>query len=75
MCEFCENDKTIISSIKQFADRIETVICGVKGRELFCSTMIQTSGIILSPAIAERKINYCPMCGRKLSEVSENDCE
>ena len=68
MCEFCEKEKPIISSLKQFHDRIETVVCGISGNKLKCSTIVQTAIQITPPALAEIEIDFCPKCGRKLSE-------
>ena len=66
MCEFCENGKPIISSIKQFRDRIESVVCGIKGNCMTSSTLIQTAYGVTPPAVAEVEIQFCPMCGREL---------
>lgn len=66
-CEYCEESKTVISSIKQFKDRIETVVVGIQGNKLKVSTMIQTAMQIPPPAFSETEIKYCPMCGRKLN--------
>lgn len=66
MCEYCKESKTIISSIKQFEDRIETVVGGIQGNKLKVSTIIQTAIQIPPPAFSETEIKYCPMCGRKL---------
>lgn len=65
MCEFCEN-KPIISHIKQSIDGIGTIVCGIDGNLLKASSMVQTSTGIYPPIVGEAKINYCPMCGRKL---------
>lgn len=66
MCDYCEKEKPIISSVKQFHDRIESVVCGIKGRNLRVSTLIQTAHGIMPPAVAGCEIKHCPMCGRKL---------
>lgn len=66
-CEYCEESKAVISSIKQFKDRIETVVGGIQGNKLKVSTMIQTAMQIPPPAFSEAEIKYCPMCGRKLN--------
>ena len=66
MCEFCENGKPIISSIKQFRDRIESVVCGIKVNCMTSSTLIQTAYGANPPAVAEVEIQFCPMCGREL---------
>ncbi len=67
MCEYCKGNKVVISSIKQFEDRIETVVGRIDGNKLKVSTMIQTAGAIPPPAFAEVEIEYCPECGRKLN--------
>lgn len=67
MCEYCKGNKVVISSIKQFENRIETVVGEIKGTKLKVSTMIQTAGAIPPPAFAEAEIEYCLMCGRKLN--------
>ena len=66
MCEYCEERKTVISSIKQFKDRTETVVGGIQGNKLKVSTVIQTAMQITPPAFSETEIKYCPMCGREL---------
>lgn len=66
MCEYCENGKPIISSIKQFRDRIENVVCVINGNCMTSSTLIQTAFGLTTPAFAEVEIQFCPMCGREL---------
>ena len=66
MCDFCEKEKPIISSVKQFHDRTESVVCVIKGQNLRVSALIQTAHGITPPASAETEIRFCPMCGRKL---------
>lgn len=67
MCIHCKGNKLIISSIKQFSDRIETVVGGIEGNKLKVSTMVQTALSINPPAFAEAEINFCPYCGEKLN--------
>ena len=69
MCEYCESEKPIISSISQFSDRIEYVTCVIKWNSLSSATMIHKAYTIPAPAFAVCKIKFCPMCGRELSEV------
>ena len=72
MCEFCENGKPIISIMKQFRDRIESVVCGIKWNCMTGSTLIQTAYGANPPAVVEVEIQFCPMCGRELrSEENE----
>lgn len=66
MCDYCEKEKPIISSVKNFHDRTESVVCGIKGKSLSVSTLIQTAHSIPTLASAETEIRFCPMCGRKL---------
>ena len=68
MCEYCKESKTVISSIKKFKDRIETMVGGIQGNKLKVSTMIQTAVQICPPAFSETEIKFCPMCGRNLTE-------
>lgn len=68
MCEYCENGKPIISSMKQFRDRIESVVCEIKGNCMTGSTLIQTAYGVTPLAVVETEIQFCPMCGRKLVE-------
>ena len=72
MCEFCENGKPIISSIKQFRDRIESAVCVIKGNCMTSSILIQTVYGLTPPVVAEAEIQFCPMCGRKL-RIEENE--
>ena len=66
MCDFCEKEKPIISSVKQFHDRTESTVCVIKGKNLRVSALTQTAHGITPPASAETEIRFCPMCGRKL---------
>ena len=72
MCEFCENGKPIISSIKQFRDRIESAVCVIKGNCMTGSTLMQTAYGVTPLAVVEVEIQFCPMCGRKL-RIEENE--
>ena len=77
MCEFCGmrriniicSNKPIISHIEQGSDGIGTIVCGIDDKKLKASSMIQTSSGISRPIAGEAKINYCPICGRTLSDV------
>ena len=72
MCKFCNNKpKAIISSIKQKPDVIEMVTAGIEyGNTLKIIGTLQSSYFVgLIPLEAETEISYCPICGRKFSEV------
>lgn len=69
MCKFCDNKpKTIISSIKQKPDVIETVTAGIEGGNTLkvIGTLQSPYFVGIIPLEVEAKISYCPMCGRKL---------
>ena len=55
--------------MKQFRDRIESVVCGIKGNCMTGSTLMQTAYGVTPLAVVEVEIQFCPMCGRELSEV------
>lgn len=72
MCKFCNNKpKAIISSIKQKPNVIENIAVGIEGgNTLKIIGTLQSSYFVgLIPLEAETKISYCPICGKKLSEV------
>lgn len=72
MCKFCNNKpKAIISSIKQKPNVIENITVGIEGgNTLKIIGTLQSSYFVgLIPLEAETEISYCPICGRKLSEV------
>lgn len=73
MCEYCESNKAIATEIKQTGYFISSMVVGIeKGNSLVSQTIIQWADGITNPMPkAEEKINFCPICGRKLSEVSE----
>jgi len=68
MCEFCENEKIIKSC--NFCEEANMRVAG---------TTLDVQGnkekFNLFKRIYEPRfiIRYCPMCGRKLSEVSKNE--
>ena len=71
MCEYCENREPIIHSIKQFQDRMESVVVGIDGCKMQTSTfidgiMVRSIRVFIPPAFADAEIRFCPMCGRKL---------
>ena len=65
MCEYCENGKPIISSVKQFSDRAESIVGSIVGGKIIVSAFI-SARVIIPPAVAEVEIGFCPMCGREL---------
>lgn len=76
MCEFCEKGKEIISEIAQYKDGIIQTCAGItEGNNLTTSSIFQfatNDGMgIFPPKRFSGKINYCPMCGRKLTEDKE----
>lgn len=66
MCEYCEKRKEIKSC--NFCGSAKAVIVGAEIDIWGDKKKIGWFKNIYAPAF---KINYCPMCGRKLSEVSE----
>ena len=60
-CEFCDGKKKIIDG------KGNLVIFGAENNMIFDNS----DGKEVAGAV---KINYCPMCGRELSEVNNNDC-
>ena len=72
MCKFCNNKpKAIISSIKQKPNVIENITVEIEGgNTLKIIGTLQSSYFVgFIPLEAETEISYCPICGRKLSEV------
>lgn len=71
-CEFCRGEKPVLSSIKQYSDRIESIVGEIRGNELYFSILEQTADVDGNPKmfLADGcKIQYCPKCGRELSEA------
>lgn len=66
MCEYCEKRKEIKSC--NFCGRAKAVITGAEIDIWGDEKKIRLFKNIYAPAF---KINFCPICGRKLSEVSE----
>ena len=66
MCEYCENGKPIIESIKQFSDRAESVVGSIAGGKIIVSAFTLSPIVAIPPAVAEVEIGFCPMCGREL---------
>lgn len=67
MCEFCENEKNL--SVADGIIKIEKNHYSPSGYCLVADNSGNEYGKASCP------IWHCPMCGRKLSEVSGNDCE
>ncbi len=66
MCEFCNGEELSskpISDQLNFKTSLETIVDDTFLYN-YCDCGRKT---VL-------RINFCPMCGRKLSEVSENEC-
>lgn len=77
MCEYCKNDgyynrnKSLISKILKNNVDIDLAI-NVKDRKIVASI----ENLIMSVKdgnwfLPTKKINYCPMCGRKLAEKED----
>ena len=83
MCEFCKNlsyeneeykELTSITNNMGVLGKMDTSI-GVWANGDGTFTMQTMLGGIMSDAEEEEvKISFCPMCGRELSEVNNNDC-
>ena len=72
MCKFCNNEpRAIIQSITQKPDVIEMITAGIEGGNILkvIGTLQSSYFVGAIPLEEETKISYCPMCGRKLSEV------
>ena len=69
MCDYCNNEKSIISIEDTYEDgytgidRYENGDVYINGNELNLSCDVEVTYVSKSS-----KINYCPMCGRKLTE-------
>ncbi len=66
MCEFCENRKEITLESYPRVVSHWLIIRGKEKSRLYCrmGNVSNAYGI---------EIRYCPLCGRKLSEVPENE--
>ena len=82
MCEFCKNLSYENEEYKELASITNnmgvlgkmTTSIGVWANEDGTFTMQTMLGGIMSDAEeAEAKISFCPMCGRKLNEVSDDE--
>lgn len=73
MCDYCNNEKSIISIEDTYEDgytgidRYENGDVYINGNELNLSCDVEVTYVSKSS-----KINYCPMCGRKLTEEINN---
>ena len=72
MCEYCENNNAITNIVHR-KDHIATFCMEIKNDIAKTSSIIQTSVEIIPPIYYENRINYCPMCGRKLAEDKKNE--
>jgi len=70
MCKYCEGEEEEISSRTEFAKKSD---CGYAGFEVYVIPEESVLHIACAPDTHEIvfeekdvKINYCPMCGRKL---------
>ena len=66
MCEFCKNEKPIISKVSRTKSEIQKSMAYIRKNKLvlFCGK----GEYMLDMVFDETEIEYCPMCGRKLSE-------
>lgn len=66
MCEYCEQGKIIRIQLEHNVNGDSSTIAKIFGRDMIYSCVkIGISGFIHS---FTHKINFCPMCGRKLEE-------
>lgn len=74
MCDFCENEKNLFLTRKSFRDYGKDS-SEMKIKENGIVEVIIENGEKINKQIVRIirriKINYCPMCGRKLSEETE----
>lgn len=63
MCEFCKNKVDMGNNPIEDRYGIDLLIDGE-----FIYAWCECGRKVV------KEINYCPMCGRKLSEVNNNDC-
>lgn len=76
MCEYCENTNNLFFASKNRTNNIISAGFAIKEQNLMCSICIMSGEDVLSPIgynaeLFNTKINYCPICGRKLREVSK----
>ena len=64
-CKYCENDVSLISNQNGCAD-IEVWIADG-------NTLIGEASSMFEVSLDKLKINYCPMCGKKLEVEVENE--
>lgn len=64
MCEYCENEDSEIMQGNQYNILGRTFFTGVYVRESSRDLIVEFG----DECIFQRKINYCPMCGRKLTK-------
>ena len=58
MCDYCQKDKDIISEY-------DMNLCILESFDGFYHFMVNGS-------ISNKRVNYCPMCGRKLTSFEVN---
>lgn len=73
MCEYCENKKSIMGKMVQTFCSIESYCSEIDKDEIIFSSLIQEADRLPFHVYMKIKCNFCPICGRKLREVSEND--
>lgn len=69
MCEYCQGDKFIIDG-RKYDYRFDTC-AGIDVHVEDGMLMVESVKMQGSYQEKETKINYCPMCGRKLTEDKE----
>ena len=60
MCEFCKEN---------WDDKNKVISCEIDKCPAYVDCSCKDMNVFM-----EMIIKYCPMCGRKLSEVNNNDC-
>ena len=75
MCEFCETKKSLLSELNNKYCAIESFVTEIQGDEIVFSALIQEADRPPYHIMAKIKSNYCPKCGRELSEVSKDEIQ
>lgn len=69
MCEFCENKKPLLLELQQLRNGIFRVQCFINHGVLDVSVMLPLNDCDTMLYTKSIDTYFCPMCGRKLSEV------
>lgn len=75
MCKYCGHWEPIISIISRdtkLPDMMKKIVTEIECNRIKVSVFNQPINEIWAPVVVEAKVNFCPVCGAKMEEESEN---